>query len=154
MLSIVERRIVSPILKQLKRGQSPDKLALSVACGVVIACCPLFGATTAFCLGASFILRLNHPTVQLVNYFSYPLQLALMIPFFRAGELLFGAPHQTLQLPEMLRLFRADWLAALKAYGLLALRGAVVWLFLAPPAIYAIYRALKPVLARLSRFRR
>lgn len=149
MSSFVERRIIAPLLEQLKQGQTPDKLALSAAFGFVICCCPLLGMTTGLCVAAGLIFRLNHPTLQLANYLFYPLQIALLIPFFRAGESLFGVAREPLALSEITGLFKTDWLLAGKTYGLMALRGAAAWLLIAPPSVYALYKALVPVMTRL-----
>lgn len=150
MTSFLRRRLWLPLAAQLKQGHTPRKLAQSVAFGVVISCCPLFGATTALGVAAAVTFRLNHPAVQLTNYLLAPVQLMLMVPFFRLGERLFGLSPQPLRPDAVLRLFRADLLAAGKSYGLLALHGAAVWLILAPAAIYLLSKALEPVIERLA----
>ena len=86
------RRIARPILELLRQGVTPEKMALSLALGVAIGVFPALGTTTALCALVAFIWRLNLPAIQIVNYFVYPAQLALIIPSFRAGEILFGAP--------------------------------------------------------------
>lgn len=138
-------------MAQLKQGQTPEKLAQSMAFGLVLSCCPLLGATTALGLAAGIVFSLNHPALQLANYAAYPLQLALMIPFFRAGERLFGAAPVPLSVDRVVALFRADYGAAVKVYGLLALRGTLVWLALAPALIYVLSRVLRPLVDRLKR---
>ena len=90
MNSLFQRRITRPILEVLRQGTTPEKIALSIAFGLVLGIFPAIGWTTLLCFLAAIIFRLNLPAVQLVNYFMYPVQLALLIPFIRAGELLFG----------------------------------------------------------------
>src|SRR5271155_6084176 len=98
----VYRRLVRPVLDLLRQGVTPEKIALSVALGVALGVFPVLGSTTALCALAALVLRLNLPAIQVVNYFVYPLQIGLLIPFFRAGEILFGAPHLPLSLAEIL----------------------------------------------------
>src|SRR5271170_1307288 len=102
------RRIARPILDLLRQGVTPEKLALSLALGAAIGVFPALGTTTALCALVAFIWRLNLPAIQIVNYFVYPVQLALLIPFFRAGEILFGAPHLPLSLAEILTVVHAS----------------------------------------------
>jgi uncharacterized protein (DUF2062 family) len=85
------RKLVRPLVDLLRQGVSPEKIALSVALGVTLGVFPVLGSTTALCALAAFALQLNLPAIQLVNYFVYPLQIALLIPFFRLGEKLFRA---------------------------------------------------------------
>ena len=86
-----QRRVIAPIVAQLKQGITPQQIALTLALGAVLGIFPILGATTALCALAGVWLRLNQPLIQLVNYLVYPLQLALLIPLYRAGERLFGA---------------------------------------------------------------
>jgi uncharacterized protein (DUF2062 family) len=88
----LHRRLVRPVLDLLRQGVTPEKIALSLALGVALGVFPVLGSTTALCALAALALRLNLPAIQIVNYFVYPLQIALLIPFFRLGERLFRAP--------------------------------------------------------------
>ena len=103
----LRRRIISPIIEQLKQGNNPDQIALSLAVGITLACFPVIGVTTLFCLMAGVIFKLNHPTLQLANHSSALLQLALIIPFCRLGERLLGATGAA-QSPVILALFKSD----------------------------------------------
>ncbi len=88
----LRRRIARPIVELLRQGVTPEKMALSLALGVALGVFPVLGTTTALCALAALILRLNLPAIQIINYFVYPLQIVLILPFFRADEKLFGAP--------------------------------------------------------------
>ena len=89
--SFWQRRVVAPIVVQLRQGITPEKIALTIALGgLVLSLFPILGSTTLLCGLAAVVLRLNQPIIQTVNLLAYPLQLALLIPFYRAGERLFG----------------------------------------------------------------
>ena len=62
-------------------GITPEKIALSVALGITLGVTPVLGSTSILCFLAAVVFRLNAPAIQLVNYFVYPLQFALLIPF-------------------------------------------------------------------------
>ncbi len=96
-----KRWLVRPILDLLRQGVTPEKIALSVALGAALGVFPAVGWTTALCALAAIILRLNLPTIQIVNYLVYPAQIALLVPFFRLGEKLFRAPHLPVSVPQI-----------------------------------------------------
>jgi len=82
----------------------------------------------------------------------YPLQIALLIPFYRAGERLFGAePVPIADVPELVARFDADAWRFLIDYGLVGLYGITVWCLIAPPLIALSYWLLKPMLVALAR---
>ena len=149
--SFWQRRIVTPIAAQLQQGITPEKIALTIALGFVLGTFPILGSTTLLCGIAALVFRLNQPIIQLVNYFTYPLQLALLIPFYRAGETLFGKAHIPLSIPLLFQRFGADAWQFLKDFGIIAVQGIVVWCILAPALVAALYFTMRPLLRRLAR---
>lgn len=148
------RRLVAPIAGQLRQGISPEKIALTIALGAVIGSFPILGSTTLLCALAAFVLRLNQPVIQLVNYFTYPLQLALLIPLLRAGEF-FGAPQLALSIPQMIERFEAGAWQFMLDFGLIALGGVAAWCVLAPLATAILYFSLRgPLRVLAARSRR
>jgi uncharacterized protein (DUF2062 family) len=100
------RNINNTLLKSLKQGITPRKLALTCSLGIVLGLFPVLGTTTLLCLAASLLLRLNIPLIQLVNYLVAPLQLILIVPFIKIGSTLFGLqtfPYSSEQFIAMLR---------------------------------------------------
>lgn len=147
-----QRRVVAPIVAQLKQGITPRKVALTLALGGVLGIFPILGATTLLCAIAGIWLRLNQPIIQLVNYLVYPVQIALLIPFYRAGERLFGAePVPIADVAGLVARFgEGPWQFVLD-YGLVGLYGIAVWLLVAPVLAALAYVLLKPALESLSR---
>src|SRR5271165_1196812 len=136
------RRIVRPILDLLRQGITPEKIALSVAFALVLGVFPALGWTTLLCLIVALRLRLNIPATQLVNYLVYPLQLLLLVPFIRAGEILFRAPRLSLSLPQIMAMIHAGVWHAIQALWVATVHAIAVWAILAPVAIYLIYKVL------------
>ena len=149
--SFWKRRIVAPIVGQLRQGITPEKIALTIALGGVLSIFPILGATTILCALAAFALKLNQPVIQLINYVAYPAQLALLIPFYRAGETLFGHPHIPLSITFLLERFRAEPGQFLRDFGMIGVQGIVVWGLVAPPVAEVIYFAFRPALRALAR---
>jgi uncharacterized protein (DUF2062 family) len=148
--SFWQRRVVTPIVGQLKQGITPEKIALTIALGLLLSVFPIIGATTILCGLAAFILRLNQPIIQLINYFAYPLQIALLIPFYRAGERLLGLRPVPLNIPLLIERFHANAGQFFRDFGLIAVGGILAWLIVAPFAATAIYFAVRPFLRTLA----
>jgi uncharacterized protein (DUF2062 family) len=127
---------------------TPEKIALSVALGAVLGVFPAVGWSTTLCLIAAMVFRLNLPAIQIANYFVYPAQIALLVPFFRWGEKLFRAPHFPISAPQIYALFHAGAWLALKLLGTTIWHAIVVWGMMAPVSIAVLYVILTPVLRR------
>lgn len=144
------RRLTEVLLAQLRQGVSPEQLALTLALGLVLGILPILGATTAVCALVALWLRLNQPLIQLLNYLAYPLQLALVLPFGRAGEWLFRQPPVPLfSLEELMARFQASPGQFFLDYGLFGLYGFTVWALCAPALVALVYYASRPLLRRL-----
>jgi len=148
--SFWSRRVVAPIVRQLKQGVTPEMVALTVALGLVIGVFPILGSTTLLCGIAAAALGLNQPIIQLVNYFAYPAQLLALIPFYRAGESLFNRPHLPLSMPMLIERFRADVGQFFSDFGMVAVGGIVVWCLVAPFVAAAVYYLTRPPLRLLA----
>jgi uncharacterized protein (DUF2062 family) len=149
--SFWRRRVVAPIVAQLTQGVTPEKIAFTLALGIALGVFPILGSTTALCALAGILVKLNQPIIQSVNYLVYPLQLTLLIPFYRAGEHLLGRPPIPLSISLLLDRFRADTGQFLKDFGMVGVGGILVWLIVAPAAIAAIYFATRGPLRTLGR---
>lgn len=145
------RRVVGPIVALLTQGITPEKIALSLAFGIVLGIFPVLGSTTILCAAAALIFRLNLPAIQLVNYLIYPLQLFLLLPFIRVGEMLFRVAPLQLSLAQILAMVRADLPHAVATLWLAGVHAMSAWLLTGPPAILLLYfllsRALRQVAA-------
>jgi len=140
------RRLARPILDLLQQGVTPERIALSVGLGAALGVFPAIGWTTALCAIAALVLRLNLPAIQIVNYFVYPAQVALLIPFFRLGEKLFRAPHLPISVLQMHAMFRADRYAAIRLLWTTTWHAIAVWCLIAPVFVAVIYAILAPAL--------
>jgi uncharacterized protein (DUF2062 family) len=149
--AFLHRRMVRPLLDLLRQGVTPEKIALSVALGITLGVFPLLGSTTALCAAAAFVLHLNLPAIQIVNYFVYPLQIALLIPFFRLGEHLFGAAHLPLSVPQIFAMIHANMWGAARSLWTADWHAIVVWCLIAPFCSAILYFTVAPLLRRVAR---
>jgi len=146
-----KRRLVRPILDLRRQGVTPEKIALSVALGAALGVIPVLGWSTTLCAIAAIFLRLNLPAIQIVNYFVYPAQIALLVPFFRWGEKLFRAPHFPISVPQIYALFHGGAWLAVKLLWTTIWHAIVVWCMMAPVFVGLLYVTLMPLLRRALR---
>jgi uncharacterized protein (DUF2062 family) len=146
----LRRRIMDPLLQQLRHGLSVDRLALAVAVGVVVGNIPIFGASTILCAAIALAFRLNQPAIQMAQAAMAPTQLLLIIPFVRLGEWLLRAPHQAISIRAALAFAARDTGQAAAVLRDALIHAGVAWVLVAPSAVYAIYRLLTPLFRRLA----
>jgi uncharacterized protein (DUF2062 family) len=144
------RRLLGPLVDLLAQGLTPERLALSLAAGLVLGLFPIVGVTTLLCLAAGFAFRLNHLALQLANHLAYPLQLPLALAFVRIGERLLGAPPVSLDPRALVRHFARDATGFLREFGLTGLHGILGWSVVAPALLLAVFFSLKPLVRRLD----
>jgi uncharacterized protein (DUF2062 family) len=140
------RRLIRPLLELLRQGATPERLALSIALGAVLGVLPAIGWSSTFCALIAFTWRLNLPAIQMVNYFLYPLQIVLLIPFFRLGEKLFRAPHLPIRVSQIYEMAHANLWGAVKLLWTTTWHAVVVWALIAPFVAALLYLLLVPAL--------
>ena len=143
-------KVRDPLARELRQGATPEGLAASVATGTAIGVLPLLGSTTVLCALAGKVLRLNHVALQLTNYLLYPAQLALLVPFVRLGEWLFGAEPMPLDPSTVLTEFAAGPGAFLAKFAWAGVHGVTAWALTAPACGWILHRALRPVFRKMA----
>lgn len=129
----------------LAAGLSPRELALTLALGAVLGTLPLLWGTTLLCAGAAVVFRLNQGAIQVVNYLVYPLQVMLLVPYYRLGGLLFpdaAGPPRGASAPS----------AHIADAGAATLKAVCAWALTAPVAVFAVYVVSLALLRRRRRF--
>jgi uncharacterized protein (DUF2062 family) len=149
--SFLKRRVVNPLLKLLRQGVTPEKLALSMALAATLSVIPAFGWSVWLCGICAVAFGLNLPAMQAVNYLMYPAQIALVLPFFRLGEKLFHAPHLPISVSQIFSMAHASFWGTVKLLWNTTWHAIIVWMLLAPFAVALIYFLLVPVFRRVAR---
>jgi uncharacterized protein (DUF2062 family) len=138
---------------QLRQGADPKGLALSCAFGVMCGCFPLLGFTTILGLIFGKIFRLNHPTLQAVNYLMAPIHFAA-IPFYAyLGSKLSNDPIPSLNPATIISDFFKSPVDFLNIYGMVGVRAIVVWMATFPFIFYFVYRFSLVAFVRLQKMR-
>lgn len=148
--SIWHRWVVRPVVAQLTQGVEPGKIALAIAFGVTTGLFPLLGTTILVSLVIGIPLRLNQPVLQVFRELVYPLHLATLLLFMRAGESLFGAPHVPLSISMLTERFFAGPGKFFADFGMIGLYAVTVWLLIAPLLVGGVYFLTRPLLRRVA----
>jgi hypothetical protein len=72
-----------------------ERIALLLSLSLVLGTFPVYGGPTVLCAAAAFLLRLNFPTLQVLNQASSPLQIVLFAPLHRVGAHLIHGGTET-----------------------------------------------------------
>ena len=143
------RRVVLPILALLRMGASPEKLAWSIAAGLLIGINPILGSTTVLCLAIALLFRLNVAASQIGNHIVYPLELVLIIPFINMASRVFHTAPMPLSASELLHQARERPLELTRQLWLWEWHAFLLWAIVAAVAIPLFAFALIPVLRKL-----
>ena len=146
----LEKKLVRPILGFLSQGITPDKLALTVALGVMIGVLPLFGVASILCALIAFRLRLNMAAIQLAHYAAAPLQFILLVPFIRIGSVLFNQSPTDFSFSQLYPMFTTDLLATLHKLWFTLFLGFLGWTIVSVPLAFLLYYGTLPVFRKLG----
>lgn len=145
------QQLMSPVVKRAQGivtcGLTPQKLAMTLCIGAAFGTIPLVWGTSIICLVLAQLFRLNHVALQSVNYLLWPVHLALLIPFFKLGTLLFPWGPQ---LPDhqISSILHSPGLATLNIFLWLTLKAVAVWLVTVIPTALLAYMILRSTILR------
>lgn len=147
--SFLYRRIVLPVLALLRMGASPQKLAWSIALGLVIGVNPLLGSTTLLCLALALLFRLNLPASQLANHLMYPVEVVLLFPFLKLGAFVFQTGPIPLAPSVLFAEVRAHPWTLIKSLWQWEWHALVLWAVVGTVLLPVIAAILTPILQRM-----
>ena len=134
----------------LKMGADPDKLAWSLALGLVVGVNPLLGSTTVVALGVAAAFRLNLVASQVGNHAVYPLEIVLFPVFIKLGDVLFGTQKLPLAGQALWHAAKHHPLETTRLLWTWEWHALVVWAMFAAVAMPAIALGSEPVLRKMA----
>ena len=149
--TLLYARVVLPILALLRMGASPERLAWSIALGVVVGLNPLLGSTTLLCLALAAIFRLNLAASQIANHVMYPFEILLAVPFLTWGARAFHTGPIPLSPKVIFVQARTQPVALIKSLWIWEWHALVLWAAAALVLVPAIALLLTPALRKLLR---
>ncbi|MBW2432687.1 MAG: DUF2062 domain-containing protein [Deltaproteobacteria bacterium] len=142
------------IRSMLKEGMSLKKITLCITLGITLGIFPVLGMTTLLCTLAALAFRLNLPAIQLVNYMVYPVQLALLVPFYSAGSWLFDQQGLRISGENLLAMIQNDFWGSMTSLWNLTLYAIFTWTVICPILLVVLYLSLKPAVSAINSYRR
>ncbi|ALW86830.1 hypothetical protein AUC43_18145 [Hymenobacter sedentarius] len=152
--SWLRRRVLDPLFDLLRSGLSPEKLALTVGLGAAVGLVPALGITTVLSAAIALRLRLNVAAMQLATHLMTAFQLALLIPFLRAGAIIMGQGNQVAHLTiDRLRQLIAHegWGAVGRLLWRAEVGALLLWAGASVPLVAVAYFVLRSVFRRVAR---
>jgi uncharacterized protein (DUF2062 family) len=149
--SVATYRWLKPFVQLLRQGVSPEKIALTIALGIILGVTPVLGSTMLLCTFAAILFRLNLPAIQLVNGVVYPLQFILLVPFYRLGAWMFRTDASTISLGGVTALIREGVGHAIRTLWAVTMHALLAWLLLGIVALAILYAVLVPLVRQLWR---
>ena len=146
----IKSRVLNPILAFLNDGVSPERLTLAIAAGLAIGIFPVIGVTTIMATVAALTLRLNLPAVLLANFAVYPLQIALLLPFYGLGAWITGLEPLTISTGEMAGMFGDAFWASFGHLWDITMGAVLAWSVICLPLAALLYACLMPLVRRLE----
>jgi uncharacterized protein (DUF2062 family) len=142
------RTVRDPLLAQLRQGATPEAVSAAVVIALALGIVPVIGITTLLCLLAGRVFRLNHIVMQVVNHLSYPLQLILLVPFVRLGEVLTGADPIALSPSALIEEFNRSFGGFVAKFGMAYVHGLIGWALTVPLLCWLLHLILRRLFRR------
>ena len=102
-------KVLRPLLRQLRGGVTPRRLAWSLALGLVVGINPSIGITTLLVVMLAWTFGLNQIASQIGVHTVAPLHLILFIPFIQLGVYLFHTRRLPLTRQQIEHLSHHPW---------------------------------------------
>lgn len=146
----VRCKVLRPVLRQLRGGVTPRRMAWSLALGMVIGINPSVGLTTILIVMVAWVLGLNQMASQIGAHVVAPLHLLLFIPFIDLGVHLFHTRRLPLDRRQIEHLSHHPWRLIHEIWGW-EWHALVVWGVVAAIALPLIARYMRRALVLLMR---
>ncbi|XP_027345918.1 uncharacterized protein LOC113857870 [Abrus precatorius] len=139
----LQKKITDPLLSIVRRGAEPKQLAFSAALGITLGVFPICGVTVFLCGMAIALLGsfCHAPTVMLANFIATPIELSLVVPFLRFGEVISGGSHFPLTSDAIKKVLIGQ---ASREVILSVAHALIGWLVASPFILGALYIVLLP----------
>ena len=130
---------IEKIAALFKQGLTPRELSQSVIVSGVISVIPILGVSTFMITFVSLKSKLNLPVMIALSYLMWPVQIVMIIPFIRTGEVIFNIPRNHHTVEEIISAFQNSFFQTLSQLSFEFLCGLGGWLLTAVPLAVAIY---------------
>ncbi len=143
-------RILRPLLRQMRGGVTPRRLAWSLAVGIVIGINPSVGVTTFLVILLAWAFGLNQIASQIGAQSMTPFHLLLFVPFIQLGVHLFHTRRLPMDRRQLEHLSHHPW-RLMHAIWQWEWHALVVWALVAAVAMPLLAMYLRRALVLMMR---
>jgi uncharacterized protein (DUF2062 family) len=144
--TIIQKKIILPLVSLLKQGVEPSKLSMAITLGALIGVFPVLGIATIACTGVAALYRLNLPAIQIASYVVFPMQIILFFPFLYIGEALTGNSLDEISKTKLLETFDLGFLPAIQELTQYFILASLGWALALAPLFAILYFVLKKLI--------
>lgn len=149
----LRRKIFTRIKYFLRKGITPHKLALSLSIGITIGIIPLYGLTSLIITLVALCFRLNITASHIAHYAVHPVQILLIFPFLKLGDLIFNNSLLPHSVNQFLLMMKTDVWGTLHNFWIAYLTATAVWFVISIPLAIILYKLLFISFKRLTPFK-
>lgn len=142
-----------PLSNIRKQEFSSETLALSVSIGIIGGSFPVFGLATYICLLLTLVFKQNIILVQVANWFAYPLQILLLIPFMKLGNSIITGGDLKITMNQVVIAFQSGLLNGIREVGIISLYGIIAWVAISIPCLFILYTLFLILFKNLKRIK-
>jgi len=150
MASVIQRVVVQPVKRLLRMGATPERLAWSLAVGLVVGVNPLLGTTTLLVLGLAAVFRLNMVASQVGNHAMYPVEIAMFPVFIKLGSIVFATERLPIEGSHLLAAAKQHPWDTTRLLWSWEFHALVVWAVFAAVLLPMLGFGLRPVLEHMQ----
>lgn len=148
--NLFSERYIRPLKAFLSQGLSPLMMARTIAAGFCIGIIPVPGTSTLLCTAVSLIFRMNLALIQFINYAVFPLQILLVIPFYKAAARMINSGILQDFPGSLIAEFNTDWWGAFNGSFQVILTAFLIWLVLSIPLYLLVRKMTSAILFKLK----
>lgn len=139
---IWKNKATKKITEVFKQGITPEKLALSLSLGITVGIIPLYGLTSLIVTLIALVFRLNFALTHAIHYIVHPLQIALIIPFMKLGEVFYEGTLIPNSIKKFMLMVNNDIWGTLHNFWVAYVSAFLIWLIISIPLVLILYRTL------------
>jgi hypothetical protein len=132
----------------LLQGTSLSSLSWSITVSALLGVFPLIGTSNFILAGLALRYRLNLPLMLAISYALYPVQILLLVPYLRLGEVVLGSPATALSWSELKVSAGLGIMPTLEKFGSALLLSTVGWFLTSLLGLGVLYYLIRFVLRK------
>jgi uncharacterized protein (DUF2062 family) len=148
-MDFLKRKIYTPLVNLIRGGLTPTELSWSLAFGITGGLFPIPGVTSIICFVFIYFFSLNLIATQVANFCMTPFDIALVIPFIRAGDYFLGE-SLTFSVSEFKDQLQSDFFGSLSQFRVAIFHGIFAWGIFATLATPLLKFLLFPLVQKLE----